>query len=486
MNKKILILGGGTAGWITALSVQKLFPEHEVTVIYSEEKGVVGVGEATTPHMVEFLLKHNINLADFIKAVGGSIKNGISFENWNGDNKKYLHSFTEHLVDFKVPEIFDHSCFDYYLKTLISKKLPFDEYIYQNKLAYSNKVDVVNTKFAIHFDTNKCSKYLENVAIQKNIKIIVGDFKQAIQDNDNKITQIVLNDDSIIDCDFVFDCTGFHRVLIDGVYNQPWISYKDHLPMKNAITFWLEPEEDLPPYTSAIAMKYGWMWKIPLQDRMGCGYVYDSDYINEDEARQEAEKYYGRSLEVKKIINFDAGRYKNIWVKNCIAVGLSGSFLEPLESTSIWSQITLLETLKHFLNDIDDLDQKNIDLFNELIGNDVDEKMNFIYLHYLTKRTDSDFWKEFREKNSIPKLINEILPIIKDSDLKYYYLHSSKIPAAFPLMSYLWVCSGLEIINKNRKTNNYENLQPSVELYKQIIEVSLENAPNHKLFLSSQ
>jgi tryptophan halogenase len=486
MKKKFIVLGGGTAGWITALNVQQLFPEHEVTVVYSEEKGVVGVGEATTPHMVEFLLKHDINLADFITAVGGSIKNGISFENWNGDNKKYFHPFGDDLVDFSVPGIFEHSSFDYYLKTLISNKLPFEEYVYLTKLAYSNKVDVENSKFAIHFDTNKCSKYLENVAIQKNIKTIVGDFKQAIQDNDDRITQIVLTDDSIVDCDFVFDCTGFHRVLIGGVYNQSWISYKEHLPMKKAITFWLEPEEDWPPYTSAIAMKYGWMWKIPLQDRMGCGYVYDSDYINEDQARQEAEEYYGRSVKIRKIIDFDAGRYNNIWVKNCIAVGLSGSFLEPLESTSIWSQITLLETLKHFLNDIDDLNQKNIDLFNELIGNDVDEKMNFIYLHYLTKRNDSDFWKEFREKNSMPKLINEILSIIKKGDLKYHYLHSSKIPAGFPLMSYLWICTGLDMFEKNIKTNNYKNLKPSVDLYKQIIEVYLENAPNHKLFLTSQ
>lgn len=485
MKRKIVVLGGGTAGWITVLKIQKMFPNDEITVIYSEEKGVIGVGEATTPHMVEFLLEHDINLPDFIKSVGGTIKNGISFENWNGDNKNYFHQFTEHLVDFSLPGIFNHNSFDYYLKNLISKDLSAKGYLYQTALAYSNKIDVHNTRYAIHFDTNKCGNYLKNVAIQKNIKTIIGDFKKAIQDNDGKINQIVLHDNSVIDCDFVFDCTGFHRVLIGGVYKQPWISYKEHLPMKRAITFWLDSSEDLPSYTSAIAMKYGWMWKISLQDRIGCGYVYDSNYIDEHQAKQEAEEYYGKSLDVRKIIDFDAGRYKNTWVKNCIAVGLSGNFLEPLESTSIWLQISLLENLKHFLSDIDNPSQKSIDLFNEIIGNGVDEKMSFVYLHYLTKRNDSIFWQEFREKNKAPRLIEEILPFIQNGDLKYYFFHSSKFPSSFPLMSYLWVCSGLELFENNVKANNYENIQPSPEIYKEIIDAALENAPDHKKFLLS-
>jgi tryptophan halogenase len=348
-KRKFVIVGGGTAGWITAHAIRKYFPDDDVSIIYSEIKGTIGVGEATTPHMTEFLNNIGIDLRHFLKTVGGTIKHGISFENWNGDGRNYLHPFAEKLANFSIPNVFSNDCWDLYNKLLINKNLPFDQYLYQTRLAAENKIDINNTLFAVHFDSFKFAEYLKWFSSVKNIKSIIGDVISTDLTDDGNIKTINLEDVSI-DCDFVFDCSGFSKLLIGKLYKEEWISYKKYLPMDRAISFWTDHEGDkIPSYTAAIAMKYGWIWKIPLQNRFGCGYVYDSAYIDEHQAQQEAEELFQQKLNVRKVINIDAGRYKNVWVKNCIAVGLSGNFIEPLESTSIWLELALLENLKHFL-----------------------------------------------------------------------------------------------------------------------------------------
>lgn len=483
-SKKFIVLGGGTSGWITALSVHQLFPEAELTVIYSPEKGIVGVGEATTPHFVDFLKEQRIDLTDFVNAVGATFKNGISFQNWNGDQKSYLHPFRESISEFHIPRLFGHTCWDFYLKTLHQRKLLSEEYTYQGVLTSNHKVDVDNTDFAFHFDANKCAQYLEEVARKRGVKIIQGEYTGVRQNHDGYVTHL-MTDHGEHECDFVFDCSGFHRALIGGLYGQKWISYGRHLPMKKAITFWRDVDETFTPKTSAIAMSAGWMWQIPLQDRTGCGYVFDSDYIDPDQATHEAQRYYGEEVEVRKVLSFDAGRYENIWVKNCIAVGLSGNFIEPLESTSIWLQLTLLFMLRHFLNNIDKLDDENIKFFNSLIGNDVDEKMEFVYLHYLTKRNDSDFWREFRSRNPAPDRINRIMPFISSGDLKFHHLELGNLPSYFALRSYLTVAAGLELLESENNFDCYELIEPGPEAYRELIDQRAQACPTHAQILSA-
>jgi tryptophan halogenase len=483
-KREFIVLGGGTAGWITAHAVRKYFPNDNITVVYSEKQGTIGVGEATTPPMVNFLNSIGVDLFHFLKTVGGTIKHGISFENWNGDGKKYLHPFFESPVEFSIPGVFSYSCGDYYNKALIEKNLSFDEYIYQNKLAYENKIDLKNTSFAVHFDAYKFAEYLKWFSTSKNINIIEGDFKSVNFNDDGSINGINLEDQTV-NCDFIFDCSGFAKLLIGGVYNEEWISYKQYLPMSKAISFWIDTEDNIPSYSSSIAMKYGWIWKIPLQDRVGCGYVYDSNYIDEHQAQQEAEEFFQRKVTVNKVINIDAGRYRNVWVKNCIAIGLCSNFIEPLESTSIWLELALLDNLKHFLNEIDNPKPTSVQLFNEIIGNEVDDKMNFVYLHYMTKRTDSKFWREFREKNTMPEKLKKLWPYIKENNLRYYQINDSMCPSTFQLTSYLWICNGLELFENRGNISGYENIDPSPEVYNAIINSIIEQASDHKTFLSS-
>ena len=481
--KKFVVLGGGSAGWLTALFLRKTFPDSSVKLIQSGEIGIVGVGEATTPNILNFLRSIDINPYHLLKETGGAIKSGINFENWNGDGKRYMHSFTDSIVDFYIPNIFGGDCQDFYVKHLINKKLSLDEYLYCRKLAYNNMVDVDRHNHALHFDTNLFSKYLQTIGKERNIDIIEGEFQKTTKDSNGFITSIQLNDGRNFETDFIFDCSGFSRLLIGNEYKEKWISYRKHLPMKKGISFWLEPDEEIEPYTSAIAMKYGWMWKIPLQHRSGAGYVFDTDYIDADQALQEAEEYLETDLNVNKIIPFEAGRFENFWVKNCMAVGLASSFIEPLESTSIFLSIQQLETFKQFLNELGSYDQYSLNLFNTIVGNNMEDTLNFVYLHYLTKRKDSDFWNKFRENYPPPKKLESMLDIIKTGNLRYFNTESVTTTGNFPLNSYLQVCEGLGIFENDVNIKQYENIVPQPADYKRTVDQLYDQAIKHNEFL---
>jgi tryptophan halogenase len=483
-NKKLTILGGGTAGWLTALYLKKIFPKYNVILIESKKIGIIGVGEATTPNIVYFLQYLNIDILNLLKETKGAIKNGINFENWNGDNKKYFHGFFENLVNFSLPPIFESNCFSYYLNNLINKKLDFNKYTYNAKISYEYKIDLKNICYALHFDTNLLSDYLEKIAISRGVKYVNGEFKNVSVDKNNNITKISLKNNLIFDCDFIFDCSGFNRLLIGKHYKIKWKSYKKHLPMKKAIPFWLENDKKIEPYTTALAMKYGWVWKIPLQHRIGSGYIFDSNYINEEQALNEVEKKLNKKIKVNKIINFEAGRFEKFWHKNCISLGLASSFIEPLESTSIFLTIQQLLNLNHFINDLFNQNEKSISLFNEMVNKNMDETLNFVYLHYITKRKDSLFWKNFKKDYLPPPEFKDKLDLLKENNLKFFDIDEVKKTAFFPLSSYLMVANGLDLFTKKININYYENITPNINQYLNLINDKSKEAIDHSEFLN--
>lgn len=481
---KLTVLGGGTAGWLTALFLKKMLPSADITVIQNKKIGIIGVGEATTPPFIEFLSTLDINTLEFLRDVGGTIKNGISFENWNGNREKYFHGFreTKNLDPFKLEPFFNTDCLHYYIKTVINKKLDLNEYIYSASLSYSNKVDVENIIPAVHFDTNAASNYFENIGKKRNISIIEDKFLSVKINEHGFLTKILL-ENTEIETDFVFDCSGFARLIFGQHFKERWISYKKHLPMKSAIPFHLKNEDDIKPYTSAIALKHGWIWKIPLLNRVGSGYVFDSDYITPEEALVEAQEEIGQQLNLSRVIQFEAGRFERYWIKNSICIGLSSSFIEPLESTNIHMTVVQLKTLKHFFNDIFCHEEKSVSLYNKLITDCNDEILHFVYLHYLTNRRDSEFWKNFRENYPPPEKFQHMLEIIKDSRIRYHDTYNITQDNAFDLYSYLYVCKGLDLFEKDFNLSGYENISPSVEEYKKIIDHHKNISLTHKDFL---
>ena len=455
--KKILVMGGGTAGWLTALYLTKTFPHHHITLIESKPIGILGAGEGSTPHLTSFLTMLDVDIQELLKECKGTIKQGISFENWNGDGQKYFHPFAvqNQYYDFSIDNLFGHTCYDYYLKHLIHRKMPLKDYTYSTIQSYKNVIDTDNIDYSLHFDAHLLADYLKKIT--KVDKHIYDEIKDIKHDDYGNIISI-----NNVECDFVFDCTGFRRELIGKVYNKKWKSYQSFLPIKKAIPFFLPTDNK--PYTQAIAMKYGWVWKIPLQHRYGAGYIFDSDYITEEEAFNEAKEMFPE-IEYTRTINFDAGRYEETWEKNCIAVGLSSGFTEPLEATSIWMATEQLRALETFIDVMFTNDEDTKQEYNKLIAGNNDMVAEFLYFHYMSKRTDSLFWHEFGDKNVLPDFEYK-LEQIKKGNLRWYHTQGKDMTSTFNLMSWLHVGEGLGLI-KDISIKGYENLRPSVEEYGQ-------------------
>ena len=462
VEKKIVVLGGGTAGWMTALFCRQTFASASVTVIENTALGTIGVGEGATQNLTVFLNSIGLCELDVMKESGGSIKTGISFENWNGDNKKYFHSFPS--VDiFSMPPHFDSGCAKYHLQTLIKDGLDFNEHVYTSRLAYRNELDLYNIPVALHMDASKLGSYLRRIGSERNIVTVDGNFSHVETDENDFIQKLCLDDGRVFECDFVFDCSGFAKLLIGKHYQTGWTSYKDLLPMDKAVTFRLEAEEDVKPYTQAIAMEYGWMWKIAIQDCIGAGYVFDSDYLNEEDAVAEAEHILGRQLENVRSVPFESGTHDQFWVKNCIAVGLASNFIEPLEATSLDVVVAQLRTLRWSLSHIFKYDEKTVSAYNKTCEEMLEGITHFIYLHYLTKRNDTAFWSAFRKRHPVPENFQAILQAIHENNLT----EGDVATSPFSVLDYLEIGNGLKLFQQPIDLDGYENLTPSIGEYKE-------------------
>lgn len=456
---KIVIVGGGTAGWMTALYCKLLYSESDITVVASEEIGILGAGESTTPMTVDFLDILKISLHEVIKECGATIKIAAKFSGWNNSGKHYYNPFgaegslsISELNPFKDPthqidsrafvysvgkeeEQFD---FDFNVKLAENNLFPFDQE--RNRLAH----------FSLNFDASLMAKYLKKIAIGRGINHLDKIVEGFINDENGNICKIVLREEESIDCDFVFDCSGFKRLIAGKHYKAKWKSYKEHLPVDKAFPFFLSHEQmnaGVVPYTNAVAMKYGWMWLTPLQHRYGCGYTFDSSYISVEDAKKEVEEYFGFEVNPPKpglFFEFDAGCYEDAWIKNSIAIGLSAGFIEPLEATSILSGLHNLKFLPTNIESLINYSEKDIDVYNDRYRKDQQEIVDFIYLHYMCTRNDTDFWKNFQKNNKIPDSLSLVVNKSKERMLVFKDFEDTRI---FGLENYLFVMQGNEILD---------------------------------------
>jgi tryptophan halogenase len=445
MKKKIVIVGGGAAGWLSALYVQKLYKDSaDIILIESEDIGILGAGEGSVPSFIGFLTELGINTYDFILKTNSTHKIGIDFKNWNGDGKSYLHDFYSTDIGLNPTAEFE------YLGYLMSKDMDINEHMLAKKLAYSNMAPLSNTNnelvsHSFHFDAHLVADYLKNIALERGVIRIEGIINGFGQDVYGNVKTIKLENNIIDNIHFVFDCSGFAKLIIGKLYNTEWISYEDKLTVNSALPFQLPKDEGhIKPYTKAVAMKYGWMWQIPLQNRWGCGYVFDDNYINSDEAKKEVEQFLGHSIENNRTIKFKAGRYKNIWVKNCIAIGLSSGFIEPLEATAINMATLLLKLLNKF--DIDYVNSTTIGNYNLEYGLVTDDIVDFLQFHYITKRNDTPFWEFYKsDKMKKSKALSMNLEKLKNDLTIFMPTNQTSI---FVDKSWTTVGYGTEYLNK--------------------------------------
>ena len=466
--KKIVVVGAGFAGWATALSINKLFPWSEITVIGSKEIGILGAGEGTIPSIEEFLQTIEVDPLDLIKNCKATIKYGIVFNGWDKNGSgSYMNPFRSHTasdrahshlnlkIDFKplFCHLTDQNIDDY---TLIGS------YARNNKVFYDkNTLERTQSKFvdnAYHFDAIETAEFLKQVAISRNIKYVDDIVTHFLQKENGDIYKIITKHQEF-DCDFVFDCSGFKRLIIGQLYKTKYISVQDKLPVNRALPFFLPPRKETEPYTIATAMNYGWCWQIPLQHRYGCGYVFDSTLCDDETAKNEIKQKFG-DVNVPRVFSFNAGYYEEFWKNNCIAIGLSNSFLEPLEATSIWTTTSILTFLRYFIVTMHKQDQEIIDTFNEKMRDTLSHIVDHLQFHYLNKRSDTEFWIKVNNGPISPQMQENIKLwkyVMPDSINEKTFLNSI---VGFNQVNWMAVGLGINFFDRNMIQNAYDALSP--------------------------
>ncbi|MEN0036596.1 MAG: tryptophan halogenase family protein [Cellvibrio sp.] len=398
----IIILGGGTAGWMTAAALVKMLPSsnYSITLVESEQIGTVGVGEATIPHIRQFNKFLEIDENDFIRATNATYKLAICFEDWGKLGDRYFHPFGSFGHDISGIE-FQH----YWLK-LREKNMAaaISEYSLACVAAMNHKFDYPSTDdesllstytYAFHIDAGLYARYLRNYAETKGVVRREGKVVDVVTNPVNGfIESIKMESGETIQGDFFIDCSGFASVLIEKTLKTGFEDWSQWLPCNRAIAIPSENVSTPAPYTRATARDAGWQWCIPLQHRSGNGYVYSNNFISDDEALVTLLKNLdGKPVAEPNHLKFIAGRRKKSWNKNCVAIGLSSGFLEPLESTSIYLvQMAILKFLEFVPGKtVDPVLQHE---FNRALELEYCRIRDFLILHYhATTRDDSPFWR---------------------------------------------------------------------------------------------
>ncbi len=417
---KVVIAGGGTAGWITAsvLSSQ-LGPLLDITLVESDDIGTVGVGEATIPTHKAFHRLIGIDEQAFMRATRASFKLGISFENWGQQGSQYIHSFGkvgrsswmgdfQHMWEYARSQGWAHDMDDYCFELQAAKA---------GKFATSEKSAL---NYAYHLDASLYAQFLRSFSEQRNVQRIEGKIKQVRTHSDTgDISALELEDGQNIEGDLFIDCTGFRALLINGALGVGYEDWSHWLPMNRAIAVQTKTTEEILPYTRSIAHQAGWQWRIPLQHRVGNGHVYCSDHMSDDQARSILlENINGEMVSEPRQIRFLTGKRQQAWAKNCISLGLSSGFLEPLESTSI-HLIQIGATRLVQLFPFDGINDALRNHFNALTNEEMESIRDFIILHYkLNSRTDSEFWQE-RAAASVPDSLEHRMALYKNSAIAY-------------------------------------------------------------------
>jgi tryptophan halogenase len=514
--KNIVIVGGGTAGWTTALNFLQKTISPKITVIASKEIPIIGVGESTTGRFNGLInLKSgfiNIDEADFLKKTGSTFKIGIMHSDWHTIGE----SFTSPLGDDFINELFYPSIgYDYSRIFHVAKNKKYDSYtqsqmMLNNKLPYfeitkdciflndSNVMGKVDYKFnheAYHLDTYKVGQYIKDVVTKNERVTYLDDTVVDIEKNESGfLKNVKTNTGKIIEGDLFVDCSGFSRLLIEKQFNNNFISYEDELIVNRALPFHIQNKKDtvINNYTHVTAKKYGWLWDIPLQERKGCGYVYNDSFISPEQAQQEIEKDLGFKIYPQKDIKFKAGRLEKFWCKNVISTGLASAFVEPLEATSI--HMTVLQ-INHFIEQYyTEYMNFNCEFANEQYNKEMtsvwDDIKDFIVMHYITPRNDTNFWKEASSPKRHSKNLKNKLEIWKSRMPRESDYQGSLFNTFYHLGNSLWyqILIGMNLLDSKKAQQELEtfNLLKYVENShaKKLLEVKwiVENSVDNNLF----
>jgi tryptophan halogenase len=418
---KVVVVGGGTAGWMAAAALTKLLPTRcDVTLVESEAIGIVGVGEATLPHIRGFNDRLGIDEAEFMAGTRATFKLGIEFQGWGREGDSYIHPFGTFGSGHGDVPFHQYWC---RLRDEGAEVAPLGEYSMAVTMAQMNRfarpdpdpAKIESTfNYAYQFDATLFAPFLRTIAERFGASRIEGRIVDVELDGESgDITALRLEDGQRIEGDLFLDCSGFVSLVIGKALGEPFEDWSHWLPCDRAVAMPCRTETALTPYTSAIAMPAGWRWRIPLQHRTGNGYVYSSSFTSDDEARTALMgAVEGEAIAEPRVLKFKAGRRSRSWVRNCVSVGLASGFLEPLESTSIYLIQAAISALVELFpeREISPLDR---DEFNRLIDMEYDRIRDFLILHYhATERSESPFWDYVRTM-PVPDTLKEKIELFR-------------------------------------------------------------------------
>lgn len=487
--RKIVILGGGSSGWMAASALAKSLGQYcNISLVESDEIGIVGVGEATIPPINLFNRFIGISLEDLVKNTQATIKLGIEFKDWRDKGHAYFHPFGKYGSDMdgvsflqywlrfcKEGNDWDINRFN--VETMAAREKRFDNDPPQN-------APTIPINHAFQFDAFLYAAFLRDHATKMGVKRIEGMVENVKVDGlTGNVSALELKNGNLVEGDFFIDCSGFRAILIGGTLNTEYVDWSKYLICDRALAVPCESVKPILPYTRSTAYESGWQWRIPLQHRTGNGYVYCSEFISDDEAKEKLlSRLDGNPQADTRLVKFKTGHRSKFWNKNVVALGLSCGFLEPLESTSIHLvQSALMRLMAYFPNDNSQIELLS-DRFNDEMRAEFESVRDFIIAHYkVTERDDTPFW-QYCKNMDIPDSLSQKLEMFENTGIV--------LEGQFELFketSWFAVLTGQGLWPKayHAIANNLpgEVLKSRFDFIRQQIQIRINSLPTHEAFL---
>jgi len=490
---RIVIVGGGTAGWMAAAALSRLKPGNalDIKLIESEQIGTVGVGEATIPPFVEFNRLLDIEEPALLSAVQGTFKLGIQFVNWGKIGDSYIHPFGNY--GYELGGISFHQVWRKLRQD--GDKRPIQAFNLETMAAYFGKFartadydreDLPPMNYAYHIDATAYARFLRADAEKRGVVRREGKVADAAIDGETGfVTSVAMDDGEIIPGDLFIDCSGFRGLLIEQALKTGYEDWRNFLPCDRAVALPCKREDGSPPppFTRATAHRAGWQWQVPLQHRNGNGHVYCSEFMEDDEALDIlVDNIAGKPGADPNFLRFVTGRRKKFWNKNVVALGLAAGFMEPLESTSIHLINTGINKLISVLS-LDGITQTHEDAFNRLTGKEYARIRDFLILHYnATSRDDSEFWNYCRTME-VPQTLTEKIDLFRTNGQIF-----REDDELFTETSWAAVMmgQGIEMQGYNPVADalDHARIKPEIDGMEQSIRYLVQKLPGHGEFIN--
>lgn len=467
INSKLIIVGGGSAGWMTASALIKSFPDKEIILIESPNVPTIGVGESTTQYMREWVDFLGLKDAEWMPACDATYKFGLKFVDFaEGD---FYYPF-----GYRCEDVCNLSEYFMFANRYTTKNIDFGRVFYNQQPALEqNRIpqQYIKSESGFHFDAIKFAAYLkDNYAKPKGVKHILDEVVSVDADQ-HGIKSLNLKTFGKVSGDLYFDCTGFKGLLIQETLQTPWIDFSSKLFNNRtwaARVPYTDKEKELRPYTTCTAMKYGWIWEVPTWTRLGTGYNYCDKFVDPEDALKEFKDYLGNREEeiVFRDLKWPTGVREKVWNKNCVAIGLSGGFIEPLESGGLYSVHEFLNAFLDVVEGHERWDGLARDSFNWKCRDIFTQFANFVELHYtMSRRSDTSYWKEYTGKENLLENNNLLKELFE-------YQHHS--PFDLPYSNDMWFGLSMLVggykyaIKNNRKQNYFFGRHPDANFPKEI------------------